>query len=130
MKNEVEEKLLSSTKEISLKAGQPSQLQRKAEPQPWPDFFLRSNEHRPSTINHQLLAMEKRPTDILGQQRQSTISGGLPMLEHKPYNNEHQPITIGHQPPEHLSSIINHRALEARQIPNLVFSKEGNVPSR
>ena len=112
--------------------GEPSQLQRKGDPQPWPehlqrpDFFHRPTEHRPSAINHPLLAMEQRPTEIFGQQRPSPISGKLPLIEHRPYN-DHRPITIGHRPAEHLSSIINHRPLEARQMPDLIYRNEGET---
>ena len=48
------------------------------------------------------------------------------MIEHRPYN-DHRPITIGHRPPEHMSSIINQRPLEARQISDLIYRNEGEV---
>ena len=133
VKSEVEDnKPVSWTEESSLRVGQPARHQRKADPQPWPDhlqrpdFFHRPTEHRPSAINHHLLGMEQRPVDIFGQQRPSPISGRLPMIEHRPYN-DHRPATIGRRPPEHISSIINHRPLEARQIPDLIYRNEGDV---
>ena len=125
MKTEVEDMPPSWTQKSSLQLGHLPHL-HSPDPLPWPDhlrrpdFFHRpsADHHRPSALNHHLLAME--------QQRPSTINRRLPIMEHQPYNDLHRPITLGHRPPEQRGSIINHhRPLEARQMPNLIDRNEG-----
>ena len=125
MKTEAEDMPRSWTQESRVGLGPP--LQR-PDPQPWPDhlqrpdFFHRSasDHHRPSALNHHMLAMEQRPTDIFGQQRPPTINERQPIMEHRPYNDQRPSIPVGHQ----RGSIINlHRPLEAPQMPNPIDSE-------